>query len=499
MSRSKLSLCLVLALAGALVASATFADLTPMEELGRNLFFDANLSTPAGVACAACHAPNTAFVGPVSELNVHGAVYPGAVHVRFGNRKPPSAAYASFSPDFHYDAGEGLYLGGMFWDGRALNTVEQAKGPFLNPLEMNNPNQRSVILKVLASDYAELFWAVYADWPGATPPNPDAGPRLPSVGSREFIAEAYQFVAEAIAAYEASPEVNRFSSKYDAYLAGAATLTEQEMWGLQLFEGEAMCAACHPSEPGPNGEPPLFTDFTYDNLGVPRNPENPFYAMPPGFNPLGFEWTDYGLGGVLGLEEEMGKMKVPTLRNVGMRPYNGFVQAYTHNGYFKNLQDLVHFYNTRDVASWPPPEVAENVNADELGNLGLSFSEEAALVAFMNTLTDGWSGGAGRPGVRPAAAVTPAVRLLGNAPNPFHAATTIRFALDREGPVALAVFDAAGRRVAGLLAGEIRPAGEYGIDWNGRDSSGRPVSPGIYFYRVETPGGVESQRMLRLP
>jgi cytochrome c peroxidase len=87
---------------------------------------------------------------------------------------------------------------------------------------------------------------------------------------------------------------------------------------------------------------------------------------------------------------ELGKQKVPTLRNVAKAPWLGFVKAYTHNGYFKNLEDIVHFYNTRDVEPWPPPEVPFNVNTDELGNLGLTPAEEAAVVAFLKTLTDGF-------------------------------------------------------------------------------------------------------------
>ncbi len=166
-----------------------------------------------------------------------------------------------------------------------------------------------------------------------------------------------------------------------------------------------MCAACHPSEPGSSGEPPLFTDFTYDNLGVPRNPENPFYDMDEVFfddgsaiNPLGDAWVDEGLGGFLRsrpefaayVDESIGKHKVPTLRNVDLRPGNGFTKAYMHNGVFKTLEEVVHFYNTRDVEPWPEPEVAVNVNTDELGNLGLTAEEEAAIVAFMRTLSDGY-------------------------------------------------------------------------------------------------------------
>jgi hypothetical protein len=117
-------------------------------------------------------------------------------------------------------------------------------------------------------------------------------------------------------------------------------------------------------------------------------------------NPDGEEWVDPGLAGFLasqGYEEdewmaELGKHKVPTLRNVDKRPYDGFIKAFGHNGYFVSLAEIVHFYNTRDLeeVDWPDPEVAVNVNTDELGNLGLTPDEEADLVAFMKTLSDGY-------------------------------------------------------------------------------------------------------------
>ena len=197
----------------------------------------------------------------------------------------------------------------------------------------------------------------------------------------------------------------RMPRNADAYLAGMAELTEQEAWGLELFNGKAMCSACHPSEPGENGEPPLFTDFTFDNLGVPKNPKNPFYSMDKVFlddgspiNPEGADWIDPGLGGFLQTRpewealapENMGKHKVTTLRNVDKRPGIGFPKAYMHNGVFKSLKEVVHFYNTRDVEDWPPPEVPENVNTDELGDLGLTLEEEEAIVVFMKTLSDGY-------------------------------------------------------------------------------------------------------------
>jgi len=369
---------------------ANGVSLSPLQELGKFLYFDENLSTPPGQACAACHAPETGFTGPDSATNAGPSVYPGAVHFRAGNRKPPTAAYGGESPVFYFDEDEELWLGGMFWDGRATGwalgdpLAEQAMGPFLNPLEQNNPNMKLVVDRVAKSDYADLFIEVWGE------------------GSLDAVNDAYGSyvrIALAISAFEQSAEVNPFSSKYDAYLRGEASLTQLEKRGLKLFEGKAMCSACHPSKGSRHGEPPLFTDFSYDNLGVPANPLNPFYFAPPSVNPQGEDWVDLGLGGFLMnagyspevYELELGKVKVPTLRNVDKRPYPGFVKAYTHNGYFKSLDEIVHFYNTRDVEDWPMPEVPMNVNSDELGNLGLTPDEEAAIVAFMKTLSDGWT------------------------------------------------------------------------------------------------------------
>jgi cytochrome c peroxidase len=230
------------------------------------------------------------------------------------------------------------------------------------------------------------------------------------------VEQAYDQIALSIAVYEASPEVNAFTSKYDAFLAGTADLTDQERMGQRLFNGKAKCFRCHTSKAGKDG-PPLFTDYSFDNLGVPRNPDNPVYASE------GFDWLDKGLGGFLetrpeyaGMaEEHMGSQKVPTLRNVDLRPDPGFVKAFTHNGYFKTLKGVVHFYNTRDVkptcpglftreadaiaqGCWPEPEFSESVNDDELGNLRLTDEQEDAIVAFLKTLSDGYFEGAAPTG-----------------------------------------------------------------------------------------------------
>jgi cytochrome c peroxidase len=293
----------------------------------------------------------------------------------------------------YFDEEEGLWIGGMFWDGRATGwtlgdpLAEQALGPFLNNLEQNMPAAKQVVLQVDQSDYAKLFEEVW-------------GPGSLNFKMKADVLSAYEKIGRSIAAYERSAEVNPFSSKYDYYLKGEVSLTAQELRGLALFEGKAMCSACHISQPGKNGEPPLFTDFTYDNLGIPKNPENPFYKAPTSINKDKDAWVDPGLAGFLasaGFPEEvwmseLGKHKVPTLRNVDKRPYEGFVKAYGHNGFFKSLEEITHFYNTRDVESesWPAPEVPVNVNEDELGNLELTPEEEADIVAFMKTLSDGY-------------------------------------------------------------------------------------------------------------
>lgn len=480
-----------------LVAGSASAQLTPLEELGKAIFFD-KISSPDNMSCAACHAPEVGFTGPIPGVNRHGAVYAGAIRQRFGNRKPPSAAYATLAPNFQYDASEELFVGGNFWDGRATGdglgnpAADQALGPFLNPVEQNNADETFVLEQIATSDYAPL-WAMA--W----------GEPL-QYDTKAAITLSYNRVGLAIAAYEASSEVNAFTSKFDRWLAGEAELTEKEMWGMELFNGKAMCSACHPA--------PLFTDFTYDNLGTPKNPQNPFYEMDQVFlddgspiNPMGADWIDPGLGGFLqtlpesyftglGLNkadvvaENWGKHKVPTLRNVDKRPSENFPKAYLHNGVFTSLKQVVDFYNTRDVASWPPPEVAENVNSDELGDLGLNKKEVNAIVAFLGTLSDGWKpSGKGRGKASVAAAPRPQLRVLG--PNPFNPATELAYTMPAPGHARLTVFDMRGRHVATLVNGW-QSSGEHNLMWKPQQ-----LPSGHYMLRFDAQGLV-SQRKVTL-
>jgi len=269
---------LLLAIAVAALAPATaFAtNLSPIEALGKNLFFDKNLSTPAGMACAACHASQVGWTGPDAMTNLGGAAYEGAVTGRFGNSKPPSSAYGGNSPILSLDATTNAWTGGMFWDGRATGLTlgdplaEQAIGPFLNPLEQNNATAGVVVNKVEQSSYANLFRSVW--------------------GSDAFsdVNAAYDNIGRSIAAYERSNEVSPYNSRYDTYVKSGSGLTSEELQGLGLFNGNAKCVQCHSGKD--------FTNFTYDNSGVPKNPMNPFYSE-LAFNPLGASWVDQGLGG----------------------------------------------------------------------------------------------------------------------------------------------------------------------------------------------------------
>ena len=396
--------------------------LSQSEELGKSIFMDENLSLYGNQSCASCHGMEVGWTGPVGEINQYGAVYEGSVTGSFGDRKPPSAAYATQSPVFAFHRqGGGLFIGGNFWNGRATGeklgnpAADQAQGPFLNPAEQALSDNACVVYFVCTSTYRPLMDVVYPDacainWPADvdTQCAPPGGMVILDATNAGLVETAYNLIALSIADYEASSEVNAFTSKYDAYLAGQTKLTTLEKDGLKLFNGRGKCSRCHTSKEK-QGQAPLFTDYSFDNLGVPRNPDNPVYDT------RGSGWVDEGLGEFLetrpeyaGMaEDNEGAQKVPTLRNVDLRPSPDFIKAYSHNGYFKSLKSIVHFYNTRDVkptcddpftsdadamdqGCWPEPEVDENVNDGELGNLKLTDAQEDEIVAFLKTLSDGY-------------------------------------------------------------------------------------------------------------
>jgi cytochrome c peroxidase len=416
-----------------------------IELLGKAMLYDKQLSVNRNEACAFCHMPETGFTGPVSALNQTTGAYPGSVRTRFSNRVPQTHSYAALAPMLHYNPGQGDLVGGNFWDMRATGrrlgnpAAEQAEGPPTNPVEMGLPDAACAVYRASQRPYRGLFervWGVQAfgiHWPADveavcdTPgPPPDGKPPVRLEPADRGRANAtFDQMAQSIANYEVSAEVTPFTSKYDAVQAGNATFTPQEQLGYDLFRGKAKCNTCH-RDGGP-GEDPLFTDFTASNIGTPANPRLPYYAEgrpdPRGYvaNPAGAAYVDPGVGGFIGGQNLLshpssvdarwrgleaptaGRFQVPTLRNVDKRPYPEFVKSYGHNGYFRSLKEIVHFYNTRDVlprchandpgegkTCWPAPESIANMNKTRVGHLGLSDAEEAAIVSFMRTLSDGY-------------------------------------------------------------------------------------------------------------
>lgn len=352
----------------ALGALAACSGKPTAAQVGALLFNDQDLSQPRGQSCADCHAANVAFRDPESDHSTSA----GAVAGRFGSRNAPTAMYAQFTPPLQHDAARG-WLGGQFWDGRANTLEAQAAMPLVNPIEMNNADKASVVAAVRRSSYAGKLRAVYG------------------AAALDDVDTGYAHITEAIAAFERTRPFAPFSSKYDHYLAGKATLSDAERRGLAIFEDPARgnCAICHPSRPGPDGSPPLFTNFSYANLGIPRYENSKFLVQPSPFNPEGERFVDHGLMATVGDPAQDGKFRVPTLRNAAR------TAPYGHNGYFENLQYMIDFLATRDVGSadpavgaWPAPEIPATVDRVNVGHLGLSPTDIDDLVAFLGTLTD---------------------------------------------------------------------------------------------------------------
>jgi cytochrome c peroxidase len=448
-------------LASFFIAGAVFAASNPQKDLvnlGGAIYKDLNLSLNQNQSCMTCHHPSAGFADP--ENRISPSLFPvsdGSIPTLFGGRNAPSASYAGFNPVFHYDSEEGLFVGGLFWDGRATGRMDvtdtgelgngptgdpladQAKGPFLNSVEMALTDEEAVLGIIQASNYADKFEKMF-------------GPN-----AFEDEDEAYNNASLAIAAFERSKQINKFNSKFDKFVEeqggnvsdfGVEVIdidgtpfriyvgpplefkskyfSYDEADGLAIFNADSytqlqilpngdnggMCYLCHlttnhvvengdnqpENGPAPGTYNPLLTDFTFDNLGIPVNPQIAELAGP--------QPTDLGLGGQAGQLEaalpgynsadEEGKFKVSSLRNLSR------TAPYSHNGFFATIYDIVHFYNTRDVLAectgtpgeipgincWPESEVLANVNVSELGNLDLTLQQEQKLVMFLETLND---------------------------------------------------------------------------------------------------------------
>ncbi|MGE5388908.1 MAG: cytochrome-c peroxidase [Hyphomicrobiales bacterium] len=371
--------------------AAADAGLTPLERLGQRIFEDRSLSRPAGVSCASCHDAATAFQG------VNGSPIPavarGSLPASLGKRNTPTIMYASFAPPFGFiddkdektGKVEKIPAGGQFYDGRAADLLAQFEGPLLDPLEMNAPSKRFAVEAIRDGAYAPLAREVYGD---KVFEDPD---------------KAFEKMAQAVVAFESSARFHPFASKFDDYLRGQAKLTPIEQKGFALFKDpkKGNCLACHAGkEDSRDPQDWLFTDFTYDALGGPRNPaiaataNNPDLGLckRPGLDklaPAGFE-----------IASVCGAFKVPTLRNIAV------TGPYLHNGAFTRLRDVVAFYATRDTdpAHWyPGGKKFDDLPADYHGNVNtseapydrkpgqkprLSEKDIDAIVAFLETLTD---------------------------------------------------------------------------------------------------------------
>ncbi|WP_240943424.1 cytochrome-c peroxidase [Janthinobacterium lividum] len=362
----------------------TAAELSPAAQLGRQIFHDASLSASGKQSCASCHDPAHAYA-PGNKLAVQLG---GADGQAPGYRATPSLRYLEHTPPFRFDE-EGAPNGGINRDGRAASLAEQAERPFLAAHEMANASTDAVVERLRNGSYAHAFQCVFGEAIFAQPQ------------------QAFRRITYALQQFQQEePDFHRYDSKYDLYLANKVPLELAELRGLALFNDERKgnCAACHPSVRGDHGTPPLFTDFSFDNLGVPRNTRIPATADPAYFD-LGLcgpDRTDLTTKGEL-----CGAFKVPSLRNVATR------QVFFHNGVFDNLTDALRFYVRRDThpQEWYPRDkrgkvqkfndvparYRANVNVSEAPfdrkrgmAPALTAGEIEDMVKFLATLTDGY-------------------------------------------------------------------------------------------------------------
>jgi cytochrome c peroxidase len=362
-----------------------------MTEIGRALFYDASLSASGKLACATCHDPMRAF-GPPNDSPVQRGGRDGR---RPGLRAVPSLMYAQNSPPFtehHFDdEGDDSIdqgpAGGRTWDGRAQSAHDQARLPLFSPFEMANASVNALVTRVKRAGYAARVRAAFGD----------------AVFDDEAL--AFKAVLMALETFQQSPaEFYPYSSKYDAWLRQEASLSGEEMRGLAAFNDPAKgnCARCHPSGMR-NGAFPQFTDFGYAALGAPRNKAIPANADR--------RYHDLGLCGPLRTDladrkEYCGLFRTPTLRNVATR------RVFFHNGVFHRLEDAVRFYGERDSRpqKWYsrgpggaalrfddlPQRYRGNVDSEapfgrRAGDQpALSEADIGDIVAFLNTLTDGY-------------------------------------------------------------------------------------------------------------
>jgi len=403
-----------------------------MAQIGQKLFYEKSLSVSGQMSCASCHEPSHAFA-PANDLAVQ---YGGPDLKLQGARAVPHLTYMLRTPNFSIgpdqDSNESqatmngaataavptaainphklariasnvakaasaqtsatamVPQGGFFWDGRVDTLQGQAIGPLLNPLEMGNASAQVIIAKLKKLPYL-------ADLKQLAGPNVLTDDRL-------LLSESLF----AIARYESEePAFAPYSSKYDQYLQGKVQLSDAEMRGLKLFDDpqKGNCASCHLDKKSKDGQMPLFTDYQFEALGVPRNPEIKANANP--------HYYDLGICGPARTDayskqaSNCGLFKTPSLRNVATR------HAFFHNGVYHNLNDVLHFYVERDIHPekfYPkkangeidkfndlPARYQQNIDVVDApfdrkpgSNPALNDTEIQDVIAFLNTLSDGY-------------------------------------------------------------------------------------------------------------
>lgn len=349
------------------------SGLSPIAKLGKALYFDENLSLERSQSCASCHDPERGFVDPRSIAD--GSFSLGDDGISLGNRNAPTAGYARYIPPFHRDD-EGDWKGGLFWDGRAADLETQAGGPPLNPIEMGMPDKASVLQRVQENpQYVQSFDVLFA----------------PGILNQKD--KGFDALTAAIAAFERSDTFAPFDSKYDRFLTGKATLTDEEELGRILFFSEQFtnCNQCHQLRKSPIAAQETFSDYSYHNIGLPKNPALwDVVGEADGF-------IDDGLLANPDVSDtaQRGKFRTPTLRNVAV------TGPYMHDGVFQDLRTVVLFYNRYNSkaaaaqinpetgAPWGKSAVSGTLSVAELTHgPALDGRRVDALVAFLKTLTD---------------------------------------------------------------------------------------------------------------
>src|SRR5882724_808005 len=341
------------------VPPPTVQPLSAAAVAGEALFNDKSLSASGQQSCATCHVKSRAFTADPAVDKGLPVPLGGPNMDEPGLRNAPSLMYAAFTPAFSID--DGTASGGFFRDGRASSLAAQAVQPFVNPFEMANQDAAEVLSRLQSSPATlQKFVSAYG-----TSVLDDATAAMTAIGA-------------AIAAYETEDveEFEPFTSKFDYYVDGKAQLTARELNGLALFNnpGKGNCTSCHPSVHQEFTSRALFTDFSYDNIGIPRNwnipanaanPVNPFTGLPLAYMPTPvnvpadaeYAYYDLGLCGpfvsdpqdggarpdLVRLTPTCGAFKVPTLRNAAL------TAPYFHNGIFPDLHKAVEWYVTRDI------------------------------------------------------------------------------------------------------------------------------------------------------